>query len=245
MITSASTAFCKDEQLYPKDAEPHTVRANANVWRELPFMNTEDFQDVARGWIATIPDALIYGDQGQVAWSLKEYGFLFADKVPPTVNPSLWRQALLNMDNGLFKVTDGIYQVRGFDMASMMIIEGTTGIILIDPMTSVETARVALELYRTHVAGGNERPVKAVIYTHTHIDHYGGVRGVVSQADIDNGVKIIAPDGFLDEAISENIFAGNAMGRRALYQYGSLLEKGQEARWIPALAKENPTVRRP
>ncbi|MHB8910798.1 MAG: alkyl/aryl-sulfatase [Syntrophales bacterium] len=237
MITSAPTAFCKDEQLYPKDAEPPTVRANANVWRELPFMNTEDFQDVARGWIATIPDALIYGDQGQVAWSLKEYDFLFADKVPPTVNPSLWRQALLNMDNGLFKVTDGIYQVRSFDMASMMIIEGTTGIILIDPMTSVETARVALELYRTQVAGGNERPVKAVIYTHTHIDHYGGVRGVVSQADIDNGVKIIAPDGFLDEAISENIFAGNAMGRRALYQYGSLLEKGARGQVDSGLGK--------
>ena len=105
------------------------------------------------GFIATIPDVLIYGDNGQVAWSLKGYEFLHGDEVPPTVNPSLWRQAALNMNNGLFKITDGIYQVRGFDLASMMIIEGTTGIILIDPMTSVETARAALELYYANVPG--------------------------------------------------------------------------------------------
>jgi len=230
MIGSASTALCEDKhkQVPPKDAEPATAHANAKVWQELPFSNTDDFDDAKNGFIATIPDALIYGDNGQIAWSLKEYEFLYADKVPRTVNPSLWRQGVLNMNNGLFKITDGIYQVRGFDVASMMIIETSTGIILIDPMTSVETARAALELYYAKVPGpgGAKRPVMAVIHTHSHIDHWGGVGGVVSQADVDNGVKIIAPDGFLDAAVSENLFAGNAMGRRALYQYGSLLEKG-------------------
>jgi len=243
MLSSASSAFCEDNKLAPKDAEPTTAQANAKVWDELPFWNTDDFNDAEKGWIATIPDGLIYGDKGQVAWSLKEYEFLYGDKVPPTVNPSLWRQAALNMNNGLFKITErdyqkrNIYQVRGFDLASMMIIEGNKGIILIDPMTSVETARVALELYRANVQGGRKRPVKAVIYTHSHIDHYGGVGGVVSQAEVDKGVNIIAPDGFLDAAVSENIFAGWAMARRALYQYGSLLEKGPRGQVDSGLGK--------
>ena len=248
MIGSASTALCKDKhkQVPPKDAEPATAHANAKVWQGLPFSNKDDFDDAEKGFIVTIPDALIYGDNGQIAWSLKGYGFLYGDEVPSTINPSLWRQAVLNMNNGLFKITDGIYQVRGFDLASMMIIEGSSGIILIDPMTSVETARAALELYYANVPGpgGVKRPVKAVIYTHSHIDHYGGVGGVVSQADLDNGVKIIAPDGFLDAAVSENIFAGTAMGRRALYQYGSLLEKGPRGQVDCGLgkAKSNGTV---
>jgi len=146
ILVSGSTASCEDKQVAPKDAEPATARANAKVWHKLPFSNTEDFEDAKRGFIATLtPEVVIYGDDGQVVWNLEEYDFLFAKKVPPTVNPSLWRQAVLNMNNGLFKITDGIYQVRGFDMASMMIIEGNSGIILIDPMTSVETSSAALE----------------------------------------------------------------------------------------------------
>ena len=142
----------------------------------------------------------------------------------PTVNPSLWRQAMLNLNNGLFKVTDGIYQVRGFDTASMMIVESASGIIILDPMTSVETSKAALELYREH--RGN-RVVKALLYTHSHIDHFGGVKGVISEEDAREGrVKVIAPNGFLDHAISENVFAGNAMGRRSYYQFGTFLARG-------------------
>jgi len=243
ILGSGSTVFCKDKQLPPKDAEPATAQANAKVWQELPFSNIEDFTDASKGFIATLPEVVIPRDTGGVAWSLKEYEFLFADKVPPTVNPSLWRQAVLNMNNGLFKVTEGegsgIYQVRGFDLASMMIIESDTGIILIDPMSSVETARAALQLYRHYRDPEGKRSIKAVIYTHTHADHFGGVRGVVSQEDLDNGVKIIAPDGFLEHAISENVFAGTAMGRRALYQYGTFLGKGARGQVDSGLGKGN------
>jgi alkyl sulfatase BDS1-like metallo-beta-lactamase superfamily hydrolase len=240
IIGSASTALSKDTQALPKDAEPATAQANAKVWQELPFWNTGDFDDAGRGFIATFPEVIIYADDGHVAWSLKEYQFLYADKVPPTVNPSLWRQAVLNMNNGLYQVTDNIYQVRGFDLASMMIIEGDTGIILIDPMSSVETARAALQLYRQHRDPEGKRLVKAVIYTHTHADHYGGVRGVVSQEEVDNKqAMIIAPEGFLEHAVSENVFAGTAMGRRALYQYGELLPKGARGQVDSGLGKEH------
>ncbi len=239
ILGSGSMALCKDKQVPPKDAEPATAEANAKVWQELPFSNTDDFADAERGFIATFPEVVIHADDGHVAWSLIEYEFLYGDEVPPTVNPSLWRQAVLNMNNGLFKITDGIYQVRGFDMASMMIIEGDTGIILIDPMTSVETSRAALQLYRQYQDPEGHRPVKAVIYTHTHIDHFGGVRGVVSKEDLDKGVMVIAPDGFLEHATSENVFVGNAMGRRSLYQYGGLLPKGARSQVDSGLGKGN------
>jgi alkyl sulfatase BDS1-like metallo-beta-lactamase superfamily hydrolase len=239
VITSASTALCKDKQLLPKDAESATAQANAKVWQELPFSNMEDFDDAERGFIATFSEVVIPADAGGVAWSLKEYGFLSADNVPPTVNPSLWRQAVLNMNNGLFKITEGIYQVRGFDMASMMIIESSTGIILIDPMSSVETSRAALQLYHQCQDPQGQRTVKAVIYTHSHIDHFGGVRGVISQEDLNNGVLVVAPDGFLDHAVSENVFAGNAMARRSLYQYGSFLQKGARGQVDSGLGKGN------
>jgi alkyl sulfatase BDS1-like metallo-beta-lactamase superfamily hydrolase len=239
MITSASTALCRDKQVPPKDAEPTTAQVNAKVLEELPFSNIDDFTDASRGFIATLPEVVIYRNDGGVAWSLKEYEFLFSPAVPSTVNPSLWRQAQLNMNNGLFKVTDGIYQVRGFDLASMMIIESNSGIILIDPMSSVETSKVALQLYRRYQDPRGDRPVKAVIYTHSHIDHFGGVRGVISPDDKDKGVMVIAPDSFLDHAVSENLFAGNAMGRRALYQYGALLGKGGRGQIDSGLGKGN------
>jgi alkyl sulfatase BDS1-like metallo-beta-lactamase superfamily hydrolase len=235
----AQSGFSKDKEAYPKDAEPATAQANEKVRQELPFWNTDDFDDARRGFIATFPDLVIYSDTGRLAWSLKEYGFLSGNNAPSTVNPSLWRQAVLNMNNGLFEVTEHIYQVRGFDLASMMIVEGNEGIILIDPMSSVETARAALELYRAAVPGARERAVQAVIYTHTHADHFGGVRGVVSPQDIENGAKVIAPDGFLHHAVSENLFVGTAMSRRALYQYGALLEKNPTGQVDSGLGKGN------
>jgi len=251
ILGNASTGFCKEKQVAPKDAEPTTAVANAKVWQQLPFSNTDDFTDARNGFIATFPDLLIPKDDGsRIAWTLKGYEFLSSPEtpptpqlVPPTVNPSLWRQAVLNMNNGLFKITggegQGIYQVRGFDLASMMIIEGQSGIILIDPMSSVETARAALQLYRQYRDPEGNRSVKALIYTHTHADHFSGAKGVVSPEDLANGVKVIAPEGFLENAISENVFAGAAMGRRAIYQYGMILPRGARGQVDSGLGKGN------
>ena len=154
---------------------------------------------------------------------------------PATVNPSLWRQAQLNMNNGLYQVAERIYQVRGFDLSNMDIIEGNTGIIIIDPLISKETAKAALDLYYQHRP---QKPVVAVIYTHSHVDHYGGVRGVTTLEDVKAGkVKILAPQGFMEAAISENVYAGNAMSRRAIYMYGALLAKGEKGQVDGALGK--------
>lgn len=216
-------------------ASPVTQQMNAAVLNQLPFSNKTDFADAKRGFIATIPDATIKKDNGQIVWSLKQYAFLSTANAPATVNPSLWRQAQLNMNNGLFKVADRIYQVRGFDISNMDIIEGDTGIIIIDPLISAETAKAALDLYYQHRP---KKPVVAVIYTHSHVDHYGGVKGVVSEADVQSGkVKIIAPEGFLQSAISENVYAGNAMSRRSIYMYGALLPKGETGQVDGGLGK--------
>lgn len=241
-IIFATQTMGADKAPWPKEAEPATMAANAEVLQELPFWNTEDFDDAQRGFIATLPKGTIYGDEGKVVWDLEAYSFLSTPEAPPTVNPSLWRQAQLNMNNGLFEITTdvirdrGIYQVRGFDLASMMIVEGDNGVILIDPMSSVETARAALDLYRQY--RGN-RPVKAVIYTHTHADHFGGVRGVVTEDDLNNGVKIMAPDGFLEHAVSENVFAGAAMNRRSSYHLGFYLQRGPRGQVDAGLGKAN------
>lgn len=235
----APSSFCADKDLSPKEAEPATKAANAKVRQELPFSDMNDFIDAQRGFIATLPEGIIRTSTGRVVWDLTAYGFLSAEEVPPTVNPSLWRQAVLNMNNGLFKVTEGIYQVRGFDLSSMMIVEGFSGIILIDPMSSAETAKAALDLYREH---RGDRPVKAVIYTHSHVDHYAGVKGVASDDDAKAGrVKIVAPDGFLDAVISENVFAGTAMGRRSMYHVGATLPRGPRGQVDNGLGKGNST----
>jgi alkyl sulfatase BDS1-like metallo-beta-lactamase superfamily hydrolase len=205
-----------------KDATPTTRKANAAVLGELPFGDKQDFEDAQRGFIGTVPDLFLQSDKGVPIYDLKSFSFIQGE-APDTVNPSAWRQEQLNNFNGLFKVVDRVYQVRGFDMSNMTIIEGDTGLILIDPLISQETAKVALDLYFKHRP---RKDVVAVIYTHSHVDHYGGVKGVVSEADVKAGkVKIIAPEGFLEESVSENVYAGNAMGRRALYQYGVLLPK--------------------
>jgi alkyl sulfatase BDS1-like metallo-beta-lactamase superfamily hydrolase len=189
---------------------------------ELPFGDTADFEAVERGLIDR-GDPVVRDDKGAVVWDNGSYSFL-AGETPDTVHPSLWRQSTLVARQGLFEVTDGIYQVRGYDLSNMSIIEGDTGIIVIDPLISAETAAAALALYRKH---RGDRPVVAVIHTHSHVDHFGGVKGIVSQDDVDAGrVQIIAPEGFVEHAISENVYAGTAMGRRAGYMYGAALPRG-------------------
>ena len=212
-----------------KDASPATRAALEAAHATLPPEDGEDFRLARRGFIATIPDADIPG-----AWSLKPYAFLEDETPAPTVHPGLWRQARLNGIHGLFEVTPGVYQVRGFDISTVTFIEGETGYIVIDPLTSAQPARTALELMRAH---RGERPVSAVIYTHSHVDHYGGILGVASPEEIAAGLPIIAPEGFLKEAVSENVLAGNAMSRRATYMYGALLQKDAKGHVDSGLGK--------
>jgi alkyl sulfatase BDS1-like metallo-beta-lactamase superfamily hydrolase len=213
----------------PKDATEATKAANAELLDQLPFDDTSDFDDAKRGLIAPLPSEMIQGQGGNAIWDPQKYGFITEGApAPDTVNPSLWRQSQLINISGLFEVVPGIYQVRNLDLSNMTIIEGTEGITVVDPLVSEETAKVGMDLYFQH---RGQKPVKAVIYTHSHVDHYGGVRGVVSQEDVDSGAaKIYAPEGFLEAAVAENVMAGNAMSRRASYMYGNLLQpdpKGQ------------------
>jgi alkyl sulfatase BDS1-like metallo-beta-lactamase superfamily hydrolase len=218
-----------------KDATPQTCAHNHSFLDALPFGDRQDFDDAARGFIATLPDVTFRNPEGRVIYSLKDYAFLAHEQVPDTVNPSLWRQARLNMNNGLFQVTDRIYQVRGFDISNMTIIEGSRGLIIIDPLVSTEVAAAALELYCAH---RGRKPVTAVIYTHTHVDHFGGVRGVVDEADVKAGnVAIIAPDKFMEEVTKENVLVGTPMIRRAMFQFGAILPKGPRGQVDAGLGK--------
>jgi len=214
-------------------AHPDTLRANAQLAAELDFTDRRDFEDAERGFIATLPDAHIDADAGGVSWSMKPYGFL-SGKAPETVNPSLWRMSQLNAVHGLFEVVERVYQVRGFSLANVTFIEGDTGVIVVDPLQFTEHARGAIQLYRKH---RGDRPVVAVIYTHSHRDHYGGVRGVISEADVDRGVPVIAPFGFTEESFSESILAGVPMRRRALFQFGWSLPAGTMAHVDSGLGK--------
>jgi alkyl sulfatase BDS1-like metallo-beta-lactamase superfamily hydrolase len=220
-LLAAPLALAQQTAFAPaKDATAITRQDNLAVYKQFPFADKTDFDDAQRGFMGTIANGTFKADDGRTSWDLNKYSFLKGE-APDTVNPSLWRIAQLNMINGLFKVTDRVYQVRGLDLANMTIVEGDTGIILIDVLVTREAARTALDLYFQHRP---KKPVVAVIYTHSHADHYGGVRGVIDEADVKSGkVKVLAPAGFLQEAVAENIFAGNAMGRRSLYQYGALL----------------------
>jgi alkyl sulfatase BDS1-like metallo-beta-lactamase superfamily hydrolase len=225
VVPEASAGTASPPPSQGKPATEATRAANAALLQSLPFSDRADFDDAQRGLIAR-PDTLTIKDaRGRVVWDLEAYKqFIDLDKpAPDTVNPSLWRNAQLNMQYGLFKVTDRIYQVRGYDLSNITFIQGDTGWIVFDPLISVECSKAALELVTQHLG---QRPVVAVVYSHSHADHFGGVRGVVDQADVDAGkVKILAPDGFSEHAISENVIAGNVGSRRAVYMYGAMLPR--------------------
>lgn len=201
----------------PKPASPATIAAQKAAAAALPKEDGRDADFASRGYLATRADPLIKGAQGNVVWNLAAHDYV-SGAAPDTVNPSLWRHIGLLRKHGLFQVADGVWQVRGFDVSNMTVVRGATGWILIDPLTAKETATAALELVNQTLG---KRPVSAVIYSHSHGDHYGGVRGVVNEADVAAGkVTIIAPEHFMEETVSESVIAGAAMGRRAAYQFG-------------------------
>lgn len=230
LVTAPISQSWAQENDGRKEATPATKQANQALLNTLPFSDKSDFDNARRGLVAPLPDAMIKGTGGNLVWDPNKYGFITEGAAAPdTVNPSLWRQAQLINLSGLFKVADHIYQVRNLDLSNMTIIEGTDGITVVDPLVSEETAKVGIDLYFAN--SGGKKPVKAIIYTHSHVDHYGGVRGIVDEADVTAGkTKIYAPEGFLEAAVAENVMAGNAMSRRASYMYGNLLPpdaKGQ------------------
>lgn len=221
----------------PKGKAPseHTLAVWENWKKTLPFDDKRDYEEAQKGFIAAPDFRQIKNADGRVVWDIGRYDFLLNNQDYKTIHPSLQRIATLNMGYGLFKVTDGIYQVRGFDLSNMTLIEGKTGWILYDVLTTKETAAAALKFANEQLG---ERPVTAVIYSHTHADHFGGVRGVINEEDVIAGkVKVIAPAGFMDFAVSENVIAGNAMNRRLFYQYGVLLPVSPYGHVDQALSK--------
>jgi alkyl sulfatase BDS1-like metallo-beta-lactamase superfamily hydrolase len=209
----------------PKPASPATTAAQAAQRASLPSDNGQDAEFSARGFLATRADPLIKSADGKPAWNLDAYAWM-SGSAPNTVNPSLWRHIELLRKHGLFKLSEGVWQVRGFDVSNMTVIAGASGWILIDPLTTKETAAAALALVNEKLG---KRAVKAIIYTHSHGDHFGGVKGVATAEDVKLGaISIIAPEHFLAEAASENVIAGVAMSRRANYQFGSSLTPGAQ-----------------
>jgi len=215
------TAFAEESAASRNAATPTTERANAAVLQAVAAFDAIDFENATRGKLADLPDPVVKSADGRIAWDASRYAFLTGE-APATVNPSLWRIQQLNAVSGLFKVTEGIYQFRGYDIANMTLVEGETGWIVIDTLVTAEVARAGLALAMKHL--GSTKPVVAVIYTHSHTDHFGGVRGVVDEADVLAGkVRIYAPEGFMEHVIAENVLAGSAMTRRAQYMYGIAL----------------------
>jgi len=217
-----------------------TIEANKAVLNKRPFSNVADFEDANRGLIAQDKSLITKDQDGNAVWDMPSYDFVeFKGEdgaAPASVNPSLWRQASLNNIHGLFKVSEGIYQLRGYDLANMTIIEGDSGWILVDPLTAKETADKALKFAQKHLG---KKTIKAVIYTHSHLDHFGGIEGVLanmSEAE-QKALRIIAPEGFMEEATSENIIAGMAMGRRASYMYGRSLARSERGHIGTGLGK--------
>ncbi|OSZ72244.1 alkyl/aryl-sulfatase [Sphingomonas sp. IBVSS1] len=222
LLASAASAAPPPQPSSPV-ASPQTQADNAALAATLNWADTQDFDFAGRGFLGSIPDGKIRDAKGAVLRDLNDEA-QFSGPAPATVNPSLWRNASLLAKHGLFQVADGIWQVRGLDLANMTIIRGTTGWIIIDPLTGAEAATAAISLVNEKLG---KRPVVAVIYTHSHVDHFGGVLGVVNPADVAAGkVAIIAPEGFLEHAVSENVIAGPAMLRRASYMFGALLPRG-------------------
>ena len=232
LIIFALMIGCSAEQTTPAATQPadpllasdSVKRANADIRSYLDFSDRADFDAADRGFIASFPEGVISDENGTTTYDYGVYDFLDSD-APDTVNPSLWRQSQLNAKHGLFEVVDGIYQVRGYDLSNITFIAGDTGWIVVDPLISREPAKRALDLINQELG---PRPVSAVIYTHSHADHFGGVRGIISDADVEAGAEIIAPIGFVRETVSENVLAGNAMSRRASYMFGGLLPRSPE-----------------
>lgn len=222
-----------------KPAAPSIVAQHEQLTKSLPMHDRQDFEDAWRGFVAALEPGAVHAD-GRVVWDADSYAFL-GGEAPDTVNPSLWRQSTLNAIQGLFEVVPGIYQVRGLDLSVVSFVEGERGVLVIDPLISAETAAAALALYRRH---RGERPVTGVLYTHSHADHFGGVRGVVAQEDVDRGaVPILAPEGFVEAAVSENVYAGTAMARRAGYMYGAALPRGPQGQVGAGLGQTTSTGR--
>ena len=220
-ITSAADAQ-SDDPASVKPPSSHTVALQERLRESLPFDDRRDFEEQRRGFVAAPSYRRIEAESGETVWDIGQYDFLLEGQDIDSIHPSLQRVATLNMNYGLYEVVPGkIYQVRGFDLSNMTLIRGETGWIIIDVLLVQETAAAALKFVNEELG---ERPVVAVIYSHSHADHFGGIRGVVEEADIASGaVPIIAPRGFMDYAIAENVYAGNAMARRAAYQYGRVL----------------------
>ena len=207
-----------DSHFDPKGKPPskHTIKVLEASRAALPFADKRDFDEEKKGFIAAPKSKKIMANAGNVAWDMERYDFFLEGKEFDSIHPSLQRQGTLNMNFGLYKVMDGIYQVRGFDLANISYIKGETGWIVFDPLTTEETARAAQELVDEHLG---KLPIKAVVYSHSHGDHWGGVRGIVDEADVRAGkIQIIAPRDFMQHTISENVYAGNAMNRRLFYQ---------------------------
>lgn len=219
----------------PNEASVHTRAHQERVRAELPFADDLDFELAERGLIARPEEVTIKDEHGNVVWELGGFDFLYNEAYHYTINPSLERQARLNMAYGLYKVTDRIYQVRGYDLSNITFILGDTGWIVMDPLLTPPTAKAAFELVTSELG---EYPIHTVIYSHAHVDHFGGVRGVVDEQDVVAGrVQIIAPREFMEHAIKENVLAGNAMSRRATFQYGNTLEKSPQGVVDAAIGK--------
>jgi alkyl sulfatase BDS1-like metallo-beta-lactamase superfamily hydrolase len=213
-----------------------TLELRNGLKATLPFSDKRDFDEAAKGFIAAPSFKKIMADAGHVAWDMDSYQWLLSGQDFASIHPSLQRQAVLNMAYGLYEVLPGrIYQVRGFDLANISFIKGDTGWIIFDPLTAAETARAALNLVNEKLG---KRPVVGVVYSHSHVDHWAGVRGVVDEADVASGkVMLIAPAGFMNHAISENVFAGNAMSRRTQWQYAVLLQRNPHGHVDQAIGK--------
>jgi alkyl sulfatase BDS1-like metallo-beta-lactamase superfamily hydrolase len=224
-LASGSASAQSTEHFDPKGKPPseHTIKIMQDLRDSLPFADERDFEEAARGFISKPEVLQIEAEKGGLAWDIEPYRFLLGDEVFDSIHPSLQRQATLNMTYGLYEVVPGIYQIRGYDLANITFVEGETGWIIFDPLTTMETAAAALAYINEELG---ERPVTGVIFSHSHADHFGGVRGVVDEERLAaGGTEIIAPVGFMDHAVSENVYAGNAMSRRLFYQYGVLLQK--------------------
>ncbi len=224
-LSAGCTDSAAEEQLtgQQKEASEITKKKNQEVYEKLDFEDKEEFECAQRGLIAAPEELELKDENGKVIWSQKAYAFVEDADAPDTVNPSLWRNTQLNHIYGLFEVTDGIYQVRGYDMSNITFIKGETGWIVFDPLMSVECSKAAYELVSRELG---EYPVKGIVISHPHVDHYGGIKGIVTAEQVEEeNIPIIVPDGFEEHATSENVYAGNAMSRRSSLQYGIFLDE--------------------